>query len=127
MAVADDLAVAKQKFFATYADVFCRVPCELTGRLIKFDEAHIDHADPTFRQLVATFRAARGWLHAIPPDILTAPADCQTETRFANPEIANAFRDFHKVALLRVVAADVNIAMAAQQQRPRVRHPVVLP
>jgi hypothetical protein len=59
--------------------------------------------------------------------VLTPPADCHTETRFANEETASAFREFHKVALLRVVAADVNIAMAAQQQRPRVARPVVLP
>jgi Protein of unknown function (DUF3223) len=127
VAVAEDLRIAKRTFFDTYEDAFGRVACELSSQLIAFNEAQIDHADPTFRQLVDTFRAARGWRCAIPPGVLTAPADKQTETRFVDPNIANAFREFHKVALLRVVAAEVNSAMATQQRRPRVSRPVVLP
>jgi hypothetical protein len=40
--------------------------------------------------------------------------------------VADAFRAFHRVVLLRLVAADPNITMAAQQQRPQVKRPVVL-
>ncbi len=127
VAVAEDILAAKQAFFATHQDSSGRVPCELSGQLIQFDEAHIDHVDPTFRQLVATFRAACGWLDAIPAGVLTAAADRQTQTRFGAAGAADAFREFHKVALLRVVAANVNIAQAAQQRRPHVNRPVVLP
>jgi hypothetical protein len=127
VAVAADILAAKQHFFDTYADASGRVACELSGRLITFEEAHVDHVDPTFRQLVIAFRAARGWQQALPPGVLTAPADRQTQTRFANPDIARAFREFHKVALLRVIAAETNSALAAKQQRPRVTRPVVLP
>jgi hypothetical protein len=127
VAVAADLKAAKERFFATYADIQGRVLCDVSGRLVTFDQAHIDHADPTFRQLVATFRAARGWRQSIPPGVLTAPADQQTQTSFVDPAVAGAFREFHKVALLRVVAADVNIALAAKTRRPHVNRPVVLP
>jgi hypothetical protein len=37
-----------------------------------------------------------------------AAAIRQTQTRFADPDVAAAFREFHKVAVLRVVAAEAN-------------------
>jgi hypothetical protein len=128
MAVDLDLLRAKRDFFERHGDLFGHVPCELTGRLIAFEEANIDHADPTFRVLVATFRATRGWQDEFPVEILTPPADGRIKASFADASVAEAFRQYHHAAaLLRVIAADVNSAMGASQRRPTVVRPVLLP
>ncbi|VIO69459.1 DCL family protein [Bradyrhizobium ivorense] len=94
-AVAADLVAAKKRHFATFADGAGRVPCDLTGELLSFADAHLDHAYPTFGQLVITFRAARGWQHGAPKGTLTLPADAQTTTTFVDSAVAEAFRLFH--------------------------------
>lgn len=125
--VAADLKAAKARHFKTYGDDLGRVPCELTDALITQDEAHIDHAYPTFGQLVLSFRAARGWQHDAPIGTVTAPADNQTTTRFVDPAVAGAFRQFHHAAaILRIVARTRNLAMSAGQRKPKVRRPVIL-
>lgn len=126
-AVAVDLAAAKKRHFSTYGDEDKRVPCELTERLITFEEAHLDHAYPTFGQLVLSFRAAREWQHGVPDNILSAPSDGQTTTTFVDPAVEAAFRQFHHAAAtLRIIARERNLAMAAGQRRPKIKRPVVL-
>jgi hypothetical protein len=125
--VAADLKVAKRKYFRDHGDELGHVPCELTDTLITIDQAHIDHAYPTFGQLVLSFRAARGWQHDAPPRTLTAPADGQTTTTFTDPAIAEAFRQFHHAAaILRIISATRNLAMSAGQRKPKVKRPIVL-
>ena len=127
-AVGADLAAAKRRHFREHGDADGRVPCELTGNPITIDEAHLDHAYPTFGHLVVTFRAARGWQHGVPDGVLSKPADGQTTTTFVDRDAAEAFRVFHHAsALMRIVARHRNLAMAASQRRPRVRLPVSLP
>jgi hypothetical protein len=58
-AVAGNLLAAKKRHFETHGDGAGRVPCDLSGGLVSFAEAHLDHAYPTFGQLVVSFRAAR--------------------------------------------------------------------
>lgn len=126
-AVAADLKAAKARHFKTYGDDLGLVPCELTDALIAHEEAHIDHAYPTFGQLVLSFRAARGWQHEAPPGTITAPADNQTMTTFVDPAVAAAFRQFHHAAaILRIIARTRNLAMSAGQRKPKVRRPVIL-
>lgn len=126
-AVGGDLAAAKRRHFREHGDAEGRVPCELTGNLITIDEAHLDHAYPTFGHLAVTFRAARGWQHGVPEGVLSMPADGQITTTFVDRAVADAFRAFHHgAALLRIVARHRNLAMAASQRRPKVRTPVVL-
>lgn len=126
-AVAAELLAAKTRHFKTYGDEKGRVPCELTDRLIAFDEAHLDHAYPTFGQLVLSFRAARGWQHAVPENILTGPMDGQTTTTFIGPAVGASFRQFHHAAAtLRIVTRERNLAMAAGQRRPRIKRPVLV-
>jgi len=126
-AVAADLKAAKARHFKTYGDELGRVPCELTDELITIESAHIDHAYPTFGQLVLSFRAARGWQHEVRPGTVTVPADSQTTTTFVDPAVVAAFRQFHHgAAILRIVARTRNLAMSAGQRRPKVRRPVVL-
>jgi hypothetical protein len=99
----------------------------MTGKPITFAEAHVDHAWPTFAALAYTFRALRGWLPHVPDGVLTAPADGQTYTSFADPTNADAFRAFHhKAATLRVVGRGANLSQAARQRRPVVQRPLVL-
>ena len=124
-AVARDLVAAKKRHFQKHADPAGRVACELSGDLITIDEAHLDHAYPTFGTLVVTFRAARGWQHLVPPGTVSAPADGQTTSVFIEAAVAGSFRAFHhQAALLRIVSARRNMAMAAGQRRPKVRFPV---
>jgi hypothetical protein len=73
------------------------------------------------------FRAARQWYGTIPPEVLTAPAGDQTITSFAEPAIAEAFRQFHHAAAtMRVIAAKRSLAMASAQRWPNVKRPVRL-
>ncbi|MCP3379995.1 DCL family protein [Bradyrhizobium sp. CCGUVB4N] len=124
-AVAADLLAAKKRHFTAFADSTGRVPCDLTGELLAFPDAHLDHAYPTFGQLVITFRAARGWQHGAPKGTLTLPADAQTTSTFVDSAVAQAFRLFHHgAATLRIVARHRNLSMAAGQRRPRVKLPV---
>lgn len=126
-AVATDLLAAKKSHFKIHGDAQGRVACELTGNLITLDEAHLDHAYPTFGQLVVAFRAARNWQHAVPDGVLTKPADGQTTTVFIDPAVSEAFSGFHhRAALLRIVCAKKNMAMAAGQRKPKVRLPVAI-
>lgn len=81
-AVQDDLIAAKHRFFAEHGDERTCVPCEITGILIGFEDAHLDHAWPSFGQIVAAFRATRAWTHEIPSGIVTLPTDAQTQSMF---------------------------------------------
>ena len=126
-AILSDIRAAKRRFFDVYADSNGRVPCDISGLLISSDEAHVDHAHPTFGTLVITFRAAQGWHQHIPLGLLTTPADKQFTTSFTNEQVTQNFRDFHNaVASLRVISKDINLAAAAGQRRPKINRPVRL-
>jgi hypothetical protein len=124
-AVAADLLAAKKSHFQLHGDADARVRCDLTDALITFGEAHLDHAYPTFGQLVVSFRAANGWQQGVPIGILSLPDDAQTTTKFVDLEVADRFRAFHRgAAMVRVVARSQNLAMAARQRRPKIRRPL---
>lgn len=126
-AVEQELKAAKRRFFETYADSNGHVPCELTDALVSFETAHVDHAHPSFGALVITFRAARGWHKDIPVGTLTKPADSQFTTTFVDPDVADAFKAFHRgSATLRVIASGANLSRAASQRRPKIARPVIL-
>ena len=94
---------------------------------VSFDEAHLDHAWPTFGQIVIAFRAARGWSHEIPEGILTTASDAQTQTRFSDDAVAHAFVSMHHgTAMLRVVHSTANLGKAARERRPVIRNPVIV-
>ncbi|WP_213742233.1 DCL family protein [Bradyrhizobium sp. dw_411] len=126
-AVAADLLTAKKRHFETHGDEAGRVPCDLSDELITFAEAHLDHAYPTFGQLVVSFRAARGWQHGVPVGVLSPPADAQITTSFVDTSAAEAFRQFHRgAATLRIVSRERNLAMSAGQRKPKIKRPVQL-
>jgi hypothetical protein len=126
-AVQPDMVAAKDRFFAEHGDAEGRVICELTQTPISRDEAHLDHAWPPFLQLVMGFRAARGWGHAVPDGVITAPDQAQVASRFINPADTQAFIAYHhQIAQLRMVAKKANLSMAARQRRPKIQRPVRL-
>ncbi|MYN12782.1 DUF3223 domain-containing protein [Pusillimonas sp. TS35] len=125
--VATDLIQAKKDAFAKYGDSQGRVECELSGTLVTFDEAHLDHAWPYFSHLVSGFRAARGWSRDIPDGVVSIPADRQTTSTFLEAEVANAFQAFHHdQALLRVLSRTANLQTASAARKPKISRPVRL-
>jgi hypothetical protein len=128
-AVAQDLKLAKQKHFERYGDDKGCVPCEITGELITIDQAHLDHAWPSFMQIAQSFRAARGWFPDIPEDVLTPSIDGNITTEFKDMEMKEAFRQFHHhVAILRIVTPQANTSLGVKQRRPKIKNSVdVLP
>lgn len=126
-AVLSDIRAAKRRFFDMHADAEGRVPCDVSGIMISGDEAHVDHAHPTFVTLVITFRAAQGWHQQIPAGLLSVPTDKQFNTTFADEAVLQRFRDYHKAAAsLRVISKEINLAAAAGQRRPKIQRPVTL-
>lgn len=124
-AVALDLVLAKKNAFSLYGDSEGQVECELTGKRVMFEEAHLDHAWPYFSQIVCGFRAARGWSREIPEGVVTPPRDGQTKTSFIDDVVANAFRDFHySQAELRILSKEANLSKASAARKPKITRPV---
>lgn len=127
LAVASDILVAKHNFFQNHpeADEHGFVPCEVSGDLITFNTAHIDHVEPTFRQLVNTFRAINGWTDSVTPGVLTTSKDGQFTTSFSDQNVADQFRLLHKnLAVCRVISSRENLAMSSRQRAPKIKFPV---
>lgn len=126
-AVALDLIQAKKQAFSQYGDEQGRVECELSGKLVTIDEAHLDHAWPYFSHMVSGFRAARGWSKDIPDGVVSEPADGQTKATFVDPLVADAFRGFHhSQAVLRILAREANLQTASLARKPKVARPIRL-
>jgi hypothetical protein len=109
--VNDDIAHAKQQYFAAYGDAEGKVACAVTGEFVTTKTAHVDHAPPwTFNALADTFFE----LFEIEPDsaFVTAAADNQYVPRIADPEIAQTWRIFHNDrAQLQVVTGAYNLSV----------------
>ncbi|WP_061151479.1 DUF3223 domain-containing protein, partial [Caballeronia arvi] len=60
-AVQPTLLDAKRRAFELYGDDLQRVRCELTGKLLTFEEADMDYVGMSFAQMVVSFRTLRGW------------------------------------------------------------------
>lgn len=126
-AIAADTLAAKQRYFDEHGNEEGLAPSDISGEMIPFDQAHVDHASPTFNQIVLTFRAERGWTKEIPEDVLTPSSDAQTTTTFSEAAAAEAFREFHNgVAELRVISKRENLARSARERRLKVQRPVRL-
>jgi hypothetical protein len=126
-AVAADLRRAKDTHFKLHADANGQILCDLSDEPISPENAHLDHAYPTFGVMVVMFRAAQGWHDTIPDGILTPSQDAQTTTKFADPDTATKFREFHRRgAKLRVISRRANLSKAASQRAPKIKRPVTL-
>ena len=116
-AVALDLIQAKKQALVQYGDDQGRVECELTGKMVTIDDAH----------LVSGFRAARSWSRDIPDGVVSNPADGQTTATFLDSAVADAFRAFHNdQAMLRILSREANLQTASSARRPKVARPILL-
>ncbi|KXG84236.1 DCL family protein [Agrobacterium bohemicum] len=105
-AVSKDLRRAKEKQFDSFSDENGCIVCEISGELVSFMNARLNHAYPAFITIVNDYKELRGWSDVVPEGLLTVSADRQISTSFAKIEDAEAFRTFHNsVAVLRIVAA----------------------
>lgn len=126
-AVQPFMLAAKNRAYELYGDDLRRVPCELTGRPVTFEEGHLDHVGMSFAQIVVSFRAIRGWSRGIPEGTITAYSDIQVVTAFAEPAMADAFAKYHNaIAKLRIVSKSAKVSTAAGRRQPKVQRPVQL-
>lgn len=106
-AVSRDLLTMKQRQFDHFAGPDGLIACDITGNLVGYTEAQLSHAHPPFGMIVKEFRNVKGWGEIVPPGTLTASADAQISTHFADKAIAQEFLDFHHDrAVLRIIGKD---------------------
>ncbi|PRA82538.1 hypothetical protein CQ054_19705 [Ochrobactrum sp. MYb29] len=106
-AVSRDLLAMKQRQFDHFAGPDGLIACDITGNLVGYPEAQLSHAYPPFGMIVKEFRDLKGWVEILPPGTLTASADAQISTHFADKAIAQEFLDFHHDrAVLRIISKD---------------------
>ncbi len=106
-AVSRDLLAMKQREFDHFAGPDGLIACDITGNLVGYPEAQLSHAYPPFGMIVKEFRNLKGWVEVLPPGTLTASADAQISTHFADKAIAQEFLDFHHDrAVLRIIGKD---------------------
>jgi hypothetical protein len=125
-AVQPDLIATKREYFGKHADHEGRVPCDITGEMIKFDESHLDHKKPmTFQVIVRTFIAA----NSIVPSraMLSKPRDQQFSTTFTDQELAKRFRDYHhSLAQLRVIKSRLNLSLGGSERIIKSKTPITI-
>lgn len=114
-AVSRDLLGMKQKQFDHFADPDGLIACDITGKLVAYSEAQLSHAHPPFGIIVKEFRELKGWQDNIPAGTLTASADAQISTHFADDAVAQEFLNFHHDrAVLRIIGKNrPSISMSA--------------
>lgn len=108
-AIVEDVLAFKRKAFETHANEFNEVCCAISGELVAWEEAHVDHAPPwTFRAVVEAFIQDQGIdVYAVP---LAGGEDNECQHRFAETDIVERFRRFHNGrACLRVVTKAANL------------------
>lgn len=108
-AVVEDILRFKKEWFDRYGDASGRVRCAATGTLVGWRDAHIDHAQPTFVEIVENFckefamNPARVKFAGYEPGSL--------QLKFESPLVIETFRKYHReVATLRVISAKANLS-----------------
>lgn len=103
-AVSRDLLAMKQRQFDHFAGLDGLIACDITGNLVGYPDAQLSHAYPPFGMIVREFRNLKGWGDLVPPGTLTASADAQISTHFADSAVAQDFLEFHHDrAVLRII------------------------
>ena len=127
-AIALDALEAKKESFKRHCNSDGEVQCEITGRWLKFEDAHLDHAGPFFfRIIVSMFRESMGWFDKFPEDLLTESGPGDFVVRFLDPQVRDGFRAIHqRHADLRLISKRANLAQASLARRPVIQRPVVI-
>jgi hypothetical protein len=125
-AVQPELTAAKKKHFAQHGNADGVVRCEITGELIAYSEAHLDHKKPlTFQVIVISFVTANNI--EITPGILSRPSDAQFATTFLDKGIEESFRAFHRrIASLRIIKDKSNLRLGGSERITKSKRPVEL-
>ena len=125
-AIRADLKKAKETHFEIHGNQLGQVSCELTGKMITIEEAHLDHMPPmTFQVIVESFLTA----NAIVPNqsMLTEMKDAQFSTIFTDKELERNFQIYHhKIARLRILAASENLRTGPQHRIRDAQRPVLV-
>jgi len=82
--------------------------CEVTGEPLTPENTHVDHAPPTFDEIVASFMAFRCWDNIK----VNETVDGSTETLLDNLELAALWQRYHREhANLRLVTKRANLSI----------------
>ena len=92
--------------------------CEKTGQLVTYDEAHLDHEEPFFAEIVSEFQIINDWQKGIPNDVISEPQALKTTATFNDCSIENDFRKFHRQrAKFRILSVAANLSTAHLKRR----------
>jgi hypothetical protein len=125
-AVQPDLHQAKVEHFEKHGDSESKVPCDITGEMISWEEAHLDHKKPiTFQVIVRTFVTA--YDIEISPEMLSMVQDAQFTTTFVDKELERKFKAYHhKISDLRVIKAKKNLSLGGSERITKAKRPVII-
>lgn len=123
-AVKDDLHQVKVARFADHGDNDSKVPCEISGERISWNEAHLNHKKPmTFQVIVGTFVSANKI--KIEKEMLSMAKDAQFTIKFVDKDIEAKFKEYHHgVADLRIIKARNNLSLSGPERITKSRMPV---
>lgn len=109
--VVPDVLAFKQRQYDEHRDSLNRVPCELTGEWVHWDEAHVDHAPPwTFQTLVEMF--LESYFLPLAEIEIGGDEDGAFQSYFADEAVAESFRAFHNErAVMRVLSKTANLKL----------------
>lgn len=90
------------------------IACPITGEVVTWDTAHIDHDTPTFDEIMRQFAATRSDIEA---DV-EPTHDGELTTYFREEATRALFAEFHrKRAVLRVVSRRANLSVLKRKSR----------
>lgn len=105
-AVVSQVQAFRREQFGPLGDRY--VPCAITGELVGWNDAHIDHHEPRFEQLVIDFLRRVGWNYRT--ILLKGYGDGERWKAFADPVHAEQFAEYHREhARLRVTTRAANL------------------
>ena len=94
------------------------VRCAVTNALIQIDDAHVDHADPTFEALLAGFLPTRGLALGVVD--VQPTRDNETMALLADRALAKAWFDYHHThKKLRIVSRYANLSLLRRARGAR--------
>ncbi|WP_162794089.1 DUF3223 domain-containing protein [Runella rosea] len=84
------------------------VKCPISDEILRFEECHADHSNPTFDEIIMDFIKINKLTDL--SQIVSISRDNQTKAELSDAKIANQFYEYHKsVAVLRCVSPNANL------------------
>jgi hypothetical protein len=108
-AVIRDIVQIKLAKFQKQMNSNAEVKCEMTGKVVTWDECELDHDYPYFSVIVRDFRIANNLTPKIPSGVVTEDADGTFTATFVSKQMSDKFREYHKKrANLRLLSKGAN-------------------